>query len=287
MKTIKMPKSFLLKDGSMRNTILTLSKLIETKNKEIAIDFSEIQELEKGDLMVLFAQMEKSIITHRNKLFRKGRLPSEKKIKTTLLSADKIFHINKAIEIPEISDAEKEKLLSPRLVDDIVKDLKKIGIKEYYYPFNVFLTELIGNAVEHGIENKNINWWLTHEIDRKNRIVKYTFVDMGMGIINSHKKAKLPIKYYFFSDKRIVLDALFGKLGSSTKMSYRGRGLPQLREMIENGLVANLTLITNNVSLNFQNGVFIANKNPNFVGTYYSWTIDQNNFQKWKNSQLI
>ena len=32
--------------------------------------------------------------------------------------------------------------------------MKKIGIKEYFTPFNVFLTELIGNAVEHGIENK-------------------------------------------------------------------------------------------------------------------------------------
>lgn len=280
-----MPKSFLLQDLHIKPTILALSKLIESKEQELAIDFSEIQELRKGDLMVLYAQMEKSIISNKNKLYRKGSLPSGKNIKGLLLSADKIFHINKVIEIPEISDAEKEKLLSPKVVDSIVNDLKKIGIKEYYYPFNIFLTELIGNAVEHGIVNKNINWWLTHEIDRKRKIAKYTFVDMGMGIINSHKKAKLPIKYLFLKNKHIVLDALLGKLGSSTKMSYRGRGLPQLREMIENGYVSNLTLITNTVSLNFQNQVFIANKNPNFVGTYYSWTIDQNNYQKWKNTQ--
>ena len=80
-----------------------------------------------------------------------------------------------------------------------------------------------------------------------------------------------------------MLDALYGRLRSSTKKSYRGRGLPQLREMIENEFVSDLVLITNSVSLHYQKGVFNANTNSNFIGTYYSWTIDLNNYQKFIN----
>lgn len=283
MKIIKMPIYFLLKDKHINDTILTLTELLKIKEKNIALDFSGLKEIRKEELLVLFAQLEKSILIHKNRFFRKGSLPSEKKLKALLNSSLKFYHYNKKIDIKEISDLEKEKLINPKLIDTIVKDLKKIGIKDYYYPFNVFLTELIGNAVEHGIENKNINWWLIHEIDRKTKTVKYTFVDMGMGIIDSHKKAGLPFKYFLFRNKQIVLDALFGILGSSTKVSNRGRGLPQLREMIEAEFVENLVLITNSVSLNFKNGLFVATKIPDFVGTYYSWTISQNNYQKWKN----
>jgi hypothetical protein len=143
---------------------------------------------------------------------------------------------------------------------------------------------LIGNAVEHGIENENINWWLTSEIDYGSKTAKYTFVDMGLGIIGSHKKAGLPFKYYFINDHRVVLNALSGKLGSSTKEPNRGKGLPQLNEMIVKEVVSNLIIITNNVSLNFRNGSFVTTSNPNFVGTYFSWTIDHNNYQKWKNT---
>ncbi len=284
MRVIKLPDYFLLTDRHSKSTIISLSKLVEFSEIELGIDFSQLQEIEKGDFMVLIAQLEKSILSQKNKIFRHGKLPDNKRIKELLTKpADQIFHVDKALTLPKITDSEKAKLINPDLIDSIVKDLKKIGIKEYYYPFNIFLTELIGNAVEHGIENKKINWWLTHEINRKNKIARYTFVDMGLGIIESHKKAGLPLKYYFQRKENVVLDALFGRLGSSTKLTNRGRGLPQLRGMIENGFVENLVLITNSVTLKYSNGVFETSRNPNFVGTYYSWTIDQNSFQKWKN----
>lgn len=249
MRVIKIPSFFLLEGTHLKNSILRLNELIRTRNSELAIDFSELQEIRKGDLMVLLAQLEKSILSNKNRIYRKGSLPRIKKVKDLLTTTDKILHMNKAIAIPQISDSEKAQLINPVQIDSIVKDLKKIGIKEYYYPFNVFLTELVGNAVEHGIENLNINWWLSHEIDMKAKIAKYTFVDMGLGIVDSHKKAGLPFKYFFLSNKHIVLDSLFGRLGSSTKQINRGRGLPQLREMIEKELITNLVLITNNVSL--------------------------------------
>lgn len=40
-------------------------------------------------------------------------------------------------------------------------DLKRMKIIDYY-EFNTLMTELLGNAIEHGIQERNINWWMYH-----------------------------------------------------------------------------------------------------------------------------
>jgi hypothetical protein len=285
MKIIKVPKYFLLKDKHIQNSISFLRKLVTSRSEIIAIDFSQMINSSKGDIMVFIAQIEKSGIEFGKLFIRKGKLPNSRIMKKLLLFSDKMVHENKPLP-PNLTDAEKASLINPRLIDDIVKDLRKIGIREYFIPFNIFLTEIIGNAVEHGIENRKINWWLTQDINRENQSISYTFVDMGNGIIDTHKKAKLPFKYWFLGDNKIVLDALYGRLGSSTKQPNRGKGLPQLRTLIESEIVSNLIIITNKVSLRYENSSFMSGKNPNFVGTYYSWTINPYNYEKWMTSQL-
>lgn len=284
MKVIKIPKYFLLKDKFIYRTVSFLRKLITTRDKSLAINFSQLKDSTKGDIMVFIAQLEKSVFEYGKQFYRNGKLPPSKKARKLLLFSDKMVHENKPLP-PNLSDAERASLVNPKLIDSIVKELKKIGIKEYYSPFFIFLTEIIGNAVEHGIENRKINWWLTQDIDRESKMIIYTFVDMGNGIIDTHKKAILPIKYWFMRDSRIVLDALYGKLGSSTKQANRGKGLPQIRKMIEAEIVSDLVIITNRVSIRYQNNSFRSTKNPNFVGTYYCWTINQNNYNKWMSMQ--
>ncbi|MBA4240189.1 MAG: hypothetical protein C0448_05655 [Sphingobacteriaceae bacterium] len=282
MKVVKLPSRFLLTQKHINVTISILNELVKDGEKELAIDFSGLIDMRKGDLLVLIAQSEKATIDKKIKLYRTGGIPNVSRIKKLFTAKSVFFHVNKTIEPSNLTDAEKENLVNPDIIDSVVKDLKKIGIKDYYVPFNIFLTELVGNAVEHGIKAKNINWWLTHEIDRKNQTVIYTFVDMGMGIINSHKEAGLPFRYNFVKHENIVLDSLYGRLGSSTKEPNRGRGLQQLKDMIEKELISNLVLITNTVSLEYIDGTFVANNNPNFVGTYFSWTISKENIKKWK-----
>jgi len=286
MKRIKLPTNFTLEKHNNKGIINVLNKFTKVKNQTIEVDFSELTFLRKGDFIVLLAQIEKSIIEMKNKVKRINSSPKNYKIRKLLIEFDNIFHINRSITKNEQFDSEKD--INTDLIDSQVINLKKIGIKEYYYPFNVFLTELIGNAAEHGIESKKINWWLTNELIRREHRIDYTFVDMGLGIVNSHKKAGLPFRYFFKvnKDRHIVIDSLFGKLGSSTKQSNRGRGLQQLRDMVEKEIVSNFTLITNSVSLHFEEGMFRVSKNPNFTGTYFSWSIDKDNYLKWKNSEL-
>lgn len=75
-----------------------------------------------------------------------------------------------------------------------------------------------------------------HYKDSTSKTITFVFVDMGIGIIDSYKKAGLPSSYNKKSDVDILLDALDGRLGSSTRQPNRGRGMPQLKHMVEKKL---------------------------------------------------
>lgn len=283
IKYLRMPSPFSMDKSFQDKTIRFLRRLIFVKPVFIAIDYSKLRKITKGEVTVFYAQIEKGNLEFGKKYFRSGKLPKNKEVKELLTipnkkeSTHQLFYLQK-----ELSDAEKAKLLYPDMIDKIVGDLRKIGISEYYFPFNTFLTELIANAVEHGIQNKNINWWLTQDLNRVDKKIVYTFVDMGIGIVQSHKKAGLPFHYNFFSSRKIVKDAFLGKLGSSTKEIDRGKGLPQIRDLISKNIVSDATIITNNVSLTFNNNYIQTAQTFNFVGTYYTWTISANNVKSWK-----
>ena len=88
------------------------------------------------------------------------------------------------------------------------------------------------------------------------------------------------------SDVNILLDALDGKLGSSTRQPNRGRGMPQLKHMVEKNWISNFALTTNTVSLRYIDNEFVPMQHSNFVGTYYSWTINKENYLIWKQRSI-
>lgn len=166
--------------------------------------------------------------------------------------------------------------ITPGLVNSVEKELKRIGIRDYY-EINTMVTEIIGNALEHGIRDQNINWWMYHRVERG--VLKLVFVDMGMGIVKSYHNAGLG---RFTSDDRLVRNALDGKVGSSTKKPNRGKGLPQMDHMVRKNFISNFILITNTVTLRYTNGRYVSFRHPDFIGTYISWTVNKENFSKWQ-----
>jgi hypothetical protein len=283
-KTIKLPHRFVFKNENLKTVVRVLVGLSRVWRKEIHIDFSRIKQVRKGDLMVLMAQLEKLDVKKKRIRF--------KNISSNILGLfnGKIVHFKANTNI--LNNANFAKKVNPTIVENTVRDLSKLGINRnsihehaFYERIEALLTEIMGNAVEHGIGNRDINYWLASEIDNKNRQLIVTFVDMGKGIAHSHKKSKLPLKHRaigIFSDNKIVTDSLFGKLPSSTRKPNRGHGLPEIRKIIEKEFVSEFILITNRTLIQYKNNAFVSTKIPNFVGTYYCWTISKNNFEKWK-----
>lgn len=98
----------------------------------------------------------------------------------------------------------------------------------------------------------------------------------------SHRSAGLPPGYTDRGDKYIVADSLNGILRSSTGDNHRGRGLRQILGMIQNNCISDFILITNKVSVRFVNNKLEYQEHLNFVGTFYSFSINKNNFEQWK-----
>lgn len=284
MIEIHLPEIFLIEGKNASDVSKCLYKFINHVDEKIGVNFSRIKEVTNGDVIILMAQVEKSIYSNRNSFHRIGAMPKSKKVWRVFEKVN-ILHQHKTFELSDSytsDDIEKYKMLFPEVIDNIVKELKRVGFREYYEPFYVFLTELIGNAIEHGIQHRKISWWLTKQIDNKNRIIKYCFVDMGVGIINSHRQAGLPLRYLISKDEKVLTDAFNGKLKSSTKQPNRGRGLPQIKSMVDKGWISNLRVITNRVSMNCEFNDPQFDNIPEFIGTYYSWTLNKSNYEKWK-----
>lgn len=280
-KHIHLPKYFYMRKGYLKQVINTLNKIVRYPSFEIYLDFSPIEEITKGSYMVLLAQAEKALSSGKQILIHND-FPKSKKVLDVLSEQKKYVHKNINLTA---TNAISTDTVDTVVVSDILSDLRRIGINEDYQIFYDFLVELIGNAAEHGIQNKKINWWLLHYRVPEQKSFQFVFVDMGVGIINSYKRSKLRHRIILRRSSWIIRQAFDGKLGSSTGQSNRGRGLPLIKHCVEKGFISNFMLITNNVSLHYANKELQISRNPNFVGTYLSWTVSKENFISWKNSK--
>lgn len=286
---IKLPRNFIFKGDHLETSISVLVDFSKLIHKNLRLDFSDVREIGKGDIMVLMAQIEKTIIKKNKRIEFIGRIPPF----IRSLFSETVLHFTEK-NFDKYTDADKIKTVDPSIISNVSSSLQSVGIRKnssdayaFYERIEALLNEIIGNAIEHGIKNKDINCWLTTEKSKNS--IKITFVDMGIGISRSHKKARLLLKYRIlggFGENKIILDSLYGKLPSSTQTLGRGRGLPEVREIVEKEWVSNFMLISNKTSLLYENNHFKTIKIKNFKGTYYSWTISKYNFEKWKITRL-
>lgn len=288
---IKLPNSFIFSELHLHSTVSTLEKFSSFHGNILEIDFSGVKNIGKGDLMVLMAQIGKNIFNKGKEIKISGRMP----LIVKQLFKEKAHHILITKEnFNKYEVAENTNQVNPIIISKNVVALEQVGIKKnspegfgFYERIEAFLSEIIGNAVEHGIKENDLNYWLCYE--KTKNAIKFTFVDMGIGIARSHKKARVLLRYRLmgkFGENKIILDSLYKKLASSTKIEGRGRGLPEIREMIEKEWVSDFLLVSNKSAVRYIDNKFKVSNNKDFKGTYYSWTVSKYNFEKWKSTKL-
>lgn len=301
---IKFPEYFKLDFDNVENVINFINKIYKRKSWLVVdIDCSYLKEVESKDFILFKALLEKINVKNCDKRkFQKNK----QRISLVNVKPNKISYVKKIVRRPRSSNENTwhltSKNLAPsfikkysnsirvdtKIIESIVNELKYIGIKEYYSEFHNILVEMVLNSVEHGIKEKHINWWISEQLDKKYKTITYTCIDMGCGIIQSYKNAKtLSYKDRLLKNKKdFLIDALNGKHGSSTRTEGRGTGLPTIHNAVIEQWISDFVLITNNVYLAYDNNKkeYKSKIIPNFVGTYYSWTITVDCFKKWKDS---
>lgn len=274
-KRIRLPKNCHIESPKGKSLIRCLRRMMTINGKRVIMDATKVEIFSFETLLVIYAQAEKGTDIGK-KLFYWSDKPPLVVRKTLWQSSNHdTHHIHQTGDKTVFTTLSR---ITPQAVETLTKRLKRIGIRDYFL-LNDLVTEILGNALEHGIRDQNINWWM-HLVPIGNSL-KMIFVDMGTGIASSYRAAGIG---RHLSDRRLMKSAINGKIGSSTKAKNRGKGLRQINHMVRNNLISDFILITNSVTLRYKNEEYTIEKHPNFVGTYYSWTVNKDNFIRWQTS---
>lgn len=155
-------------------------------------------------------------------------------------------------------------------------------------PIQRLCVELMANAINHGFkDSKNARWYMSYSEGNNNseKICKFAFIDNGMGIVETLKMKNIfkEIQQYFTSlfvgEYELLLSAFRGEIGSRTKLDYRGKGLPEIYKAMENNIISNLFILTNEVILDFKNNKFY-NIDINHKGSFYYFELSNKNLEK-------
>ena len=167
-----------------------------------------------------------------------------------------------------------------RKVVEIEKHICKhvTGKEGRQYRHIEMIKEICGNTVDWS-EAKRDQWSYGVKFEEGKVIV--VALDLGKGILESISR-----RFTEFVEDMLamhthvdILEGAFNrKYGSSSRRRNRNRGLPSIKYAQEKGIIKELTVITNNVILDFEHGEnsrkFYWNRKRALEATLYSWVID-------------
>ena len=160
------------------------------------------------------------------------------------------------------------------------------------------LLELMHNTNNHaGGTGKqgDERWCISVNHNRKENKVEFVFVDYGVGIFNSLQHKPKGNKWYGWKDKlkrvtgggdsmftnELILQKLLqGEIHASvTGQSFRGKGLPGIKQVADRNQVSNLFVLSNNAYADTGNNKYLL-LNNDFSGTFVYWELCYSNENK-------
>jgi hypothetical protein len=153
------------------------------------------------------------------------------------------------------------------------------------------ITEASANSVEHayddGIQGSDVarsvnrRWWLAGRHERSRGRFVFAICDLGYGIVHhlqrdAFQRHEVKWSQYEssvdFCHSLVVIDAM-RQGGTSTDLPWRGKGLPQIRNVID-ALGGTLRVATNMAICTYSSGTFTPTEmSDSFAGTYIEWSI--------------
>lgn len=132
------------------------------------------------------------------------------------------------------------------------------------------------------------HWWLSIQKIENTQRVKFTFVDYGIGIFESLNKKTSTSKWYGWFEKltqktpfsgntellNLILNGDFH--ATVTGKSYRGKGLPGIKEAVDRNQISNLFVISNDVYADVSKNIY-RKLEKDFSGTFIQWELNSSN----------
>lgn len=157
------------------------------------------------------------------------------------------------------------------------------GMKRRNLDLQATLIELMTNTCEHASAGLNAKkeWWLSIEKTDNPRQVNFSFIDYGVGIFKSlqNKGFLQNLKNRLINPSNAeCLKKIFEKEihKTSTDESFRGKGLPEIKENLDKNSFTNLRALTNDVYADVAIGEY-TDLDYHFNGTFFYFELTEEN----------
>lgn len=276
------PSKFNLQQDNCIKVITFINELksLGKKGKNININMEGVTEIGNGAISMLL-----SVINElgNNAVLVKGTKPKDVVAKSVLEKSG-FFRYLKTIIADENTNSKStilrtgdNKTPSTELAEEVRKAMGTIwGVNARCPRLYGGIFEMFRNSCDHAFKNADPVTWhlgLTH-LDDENK-VKFSFVDNGVGILHTFKTSIIQSVINYFKDNSdLLMTAFKDGIESRTGLSWRGKGLPAIYEMLTDNIIAKLIVISNDVYIDFEQNILI-NLPVSYSGTYYYWEINK------------
>ena len=288
-RTLRAPEVFSLSENGPE--VLDYFSRMQTHVKSrhrLTLDLSGISTLGPDALLYMVGLLDHCRLLKRPYDIR-GNIPMHDTCKDMFLQSGFLDYVKSNIPRPpsggHILKIEKHKEvkgdLAGRIVDFCLRHLHQSQDSTSRNNFRAII-ELMNNTREHASNpsENELRWYLMGVNNRRDDCIDLVFLDNGQGIprtISRYVKEKiLNVAPSFMGvaprEHALVLSALRGEFRTRTKERSRGKGLPAIHDIMTQGAIKDLLIISHKAYLNLGRDECHDIDVP-FNGTLFSWKI--------------
>lgn len=294
---LDVPTNFRLREDLIEviNFISLFKSYVKVSNEvnAIVLNMKNVQRIDIGSICLLLSSIKELGI---NDINVKGNLPNNIKCKDFITDSGYLQHMAKmSLDLRQTINKSNPKSRNLMLMNgksrtdhrqvgnSIKHAMKLLSGKASHYP-NLYgvIGEMNINSVEHAYR-KDKHWVFAINKSKSENKIIFTFADNGFGIFRTLKRG-FGLKAFESLGLKKQADIVHGmfleEYSSRFKKQYnRNKGLPAIRDLQIEQKVDNLTVITNNVYINFETGIKVELPNE-FSGTFYYWELSLDTYER-------
>lgn len=300
-KQVTAPRDFTFLENTEGTTKFINNLEVNIKrNKPVFVNLERVEKMDYGAVTVLLSVMN---IFKENHINFDGNFPKKIELRNKIIDSQFFDHLSKIIPRGVGNPIKKdnkifgkgEKKVESALGLELMQEASKTiwGEKRMCKGFQRVLLELMQNTHNHaGLKKMGEEcWWITVNHDPENKIVSFGFVDYGQGIFESLNKKPVGNRWAGYYEKikdrlingtnaEILEKLLEGELHRTVTMqSFRGKGLPGIKEVLKRNQISNLHIISNDVFSDVEKNEY-RTLSVGFKGTFIYWELRSYNENK-------
>lgn len=285
-KHIVAPTIFSLIDNT-DNSLYFIEKIEDCfkKRQKVWIDLKKVEIIAHGAIIVLLSILVKF---KANKIGFIGQSPENSKANNALEKSGFLEYLFDKKKIKEKDDytfgneiyTHANKTVTSKLITQLINKISNYiwGEERQCSGLKRVLVELMQNTNNHASIEKEgeYHWWINIDTIAKDKVC-FTFIDYGVGIIESLKSKKPDQTFHgvwskindslgLTKNEDIIKKLLKGEIHNIMKYN-RGKGLPSVFKECQKNSISNLKIITNDVMADCSNNKYTKLKNK-LSGTF-------------------